>query len=227
MYWLLLITFMIAVILPEIVTGNLPFIRSEVIESIGILILGIFALIIFVRNEKKIKAERLENIKYRKQLDQSIKDLADSYSYIGEVNRKMDILMNVALGFADRSLGDKSAEEEIYSSIANTAKFIMKGDNASLIFYDYSQNRICKEKFTSGGNSLSNRSELTSMKKDETLKKIKDRIIIASSHVVKNIRSFIIVDGYLEDEERSVSNIEILKVLASQSLFIYSYVAKR
>jgi hypothetical protein len=227
MYWVLIFTFVIAVILPEIIPDSLTFVSDEVLESIGILILGIIAIVIFVRNEKRIKVERLENARYRKQLEQSTKDLADSYSYIGEVNRKMDILMNVAVGFADRSLEDKNAEEETYISIANTAKFIMKGDNASLVFYDYGQNRVCKEKFTAGGNSLSNRAELIAIGKKETLKKIKDRIIIASSHIVKNVRSFIIIDGYMEDEERSVSNIEIMKVLASQSLFIYSYVAKR
>lgn len=226
MYWIFLIFFIVAVLVPDIVGNSFYFLTEERVEEILIFLLGSTSFFIIIRNERQIQIQKLEKEKSEKRINQTVKDLVESYSYIGEVNRKMDILMNIALGISDRSVLSKNKEIEIYESIVSAASFLMKADCATLRFVDVRSGKTKKEiKTEEKTKCLSNRS-LVKWKGDTSVKKVQDFLIVSSPQKVNEVKSFIIISGYDKDEENSPKNLEILKVFASQAIFLYSYATR-
>ena len=226
MYWIFLLLFIIAVLIPDIIRGPVLFLSETRAEEIAIFLLGAITFLIFIRNELQLLFHRKEKERDQKKIDQTVKDLVESYSYIGEVNRKMDIMMNIALGISDRSTLNKKKEKEIYDSVIGAANFLMKSDSATLRFINLKTGKTERELKTSGKQILVENKELIGLSDINagTIKKGDDCIIIISPQEINDIRSFLIVNGHDEGEEVNPKNIEILKVFASQALFLYSYV---
>lgn len=227
MYWFFSFLFIIAVMIPDIVRKNISFLPEERAEEIIIFSLGTIAFLTFLRNERRIAAQRKEKEKAQKKMNQTVKDLVDSYSYIGEVNRKMDILMEVALGLADRSLLDKKKEKEVYESIINAANFLLKGDSTTLRFINMETQRTERElKIPENTNMRVSNKELIGMPENVNIKKQEDYLIISSPQKINQIKSFLVVNNYDDQEEKKPRNIEILKLFASQAVFLHAYMEK-
>ena len=223
MYWIFLIIFIIAVLTPDIIRDNFFFLSETRVEEIIIFTMGAIAFFFFIKNEQLLIFHKKEKERDQKKIDQTVKDLVESYSYIGEVNRKMDFLMNIALGLSDRSLLSKSKENEIYQSIVSASNFLMKADFTSLRFINVKNYRTKKDfHLEERGRKIGN-GELVDMGKNINVKKYEDCLIVASEQKINDIKSYIIICGYSEEEEKSPKNLEILKVFASQALFLYSY----
>jgi hypothetical protein len=227
MYWIFAIIFSIAIMIPDIIRGNISVLAEERAEETAIFLLGSVAFLAFVQNERRIAFQKKEKANSQKQMNQAMKDLIDSYSYIGEVNRKMDILMDVTLDLADFSALDKKKEKEVYESIINAANFLLKADFAMIRFINLKTNKIEKEISLSRHNSLDiSNKDIADMGENINVKKQKDILIISSPRKIGEIKSYIIVAGYDENEESKPKNIEILKLFASQAIFLYSYILK-
>ncbi|HLN18543.1 MAG TPA: hypothetical protein VK255_00040 [Patescibacteria group bacterium] len=223
MYWVFLTIFIIAVLIPDIIRHPIFFLTEERAEEVAIFLLGATAFLVFIKNELQIIFHKKEKEKDQKKIDQTVKDLVESYSYIGEVNRKMDIIMNIALGLSDRSMLNKKKEKEIYESIVNAANFLLKAESVCLRLVDLKNFRIKKEIKTKGQHQIVKNEELAEMG-EETIVKKDNCIIVASSQSINNIKAFLIISGYNEREQNNPKNIEILKVFATQAIFLYSYV---
>jgi hypothetical protein len=223
MYWIFLVLFIVTVLIPDIVSSPIFGFSEERFEEIAIFLMGAVAFFVFIKNEQLLIFHRKEKEKDQRKIDQTVKDLVESYSYIGEVNRKMDIIMNIALGLSDRSVLDKKREAEIYDSIIKAANFLMKAECACLRFINSASGKTEKEIVTEGNKTCLASSVLTNFNDDIVMKKIEDWIIISSSQKISSIRSFLIIKRYDREEEKNQKNIEILKVFASQALFLYSY----
>lgn len=223
MYWIFLIIFIITVLVPDIVRTNFGIISETRLEEILIFFMGAMALAIFIKNEQQLLFHKKEKEKDKKKIEQTVKDLVESYSYIGEVNRKMDLLMNTALGLSDRSVLSKAHEKETYQSIVSATSFLLKSDFTSLRFVDM-KNIKTKQEFRSenSGRTIKN-NLLAEMKDNINVKKDNDCLIISSNQKINDIKSYLIIRGFDEKEESNPKNIEILKVFASQALFLYSY----
>jgi len=229
MYWIFSILFAIAVLIPDIIRGNISFLVEERAEEVAIFILGSMAFLTFIQNERRIIFQKKEKEKTQKQMDQAVKDLVDSYSYIGEVNRRMDILMGVALGLTDRSILDKKKEKETYESIINATNFLIKADSTMIRFVNLETNKTEKEVGIFGNSTLKiniGNKNLVDMGENINVKKQTDALIVSSPQKIKNIKSYLIISGYDENEERKPKNMEILKLFASQAIFLYSYMLK-
>jgi len=208
---------------PDIVRTNFGVISESRLEEILIFFMGAMAFAIFIKNEQQLIFHKKEKERDKKKIEQTVKDLVESYSYIGEVNRKMDLLMNTALGLSDRSVLSKSHEKETYQSIVSATSFLLKSDFTSLRFVDMKNIRT-KQEFRSenSGQPIKN-SMLAEMKDNINVKKNGDCLVISSSQKINDIKSYLIICGFDEKEESNPKNIEILKVFASQALFLYSY----
>jgi len=227
MYWIFLLLFITAVLVPDVIRGQVYFVAEERAEEILIFVLGMIAFLTFINNERKIARQKKEQEKAEKKIDQTVRDLVDSYSYIGEVNRKMDILMGVALGLSDRSTLDKKKEHEIYLSILNASMFLLKAEEAMIRFVNMKTGRTEKEiKLPETGKMTVANKILTGMKENINLKKQRGSIIISSSQKINGIGCFLVAHSYDENEENKPKNIEILKLFASQAMFLYSYMTK-
>ena len=227
MYWIFAVLFAIAVLIPDIIREDISLLAEERAEEVIIFILGSIAFLTFIRNERKIAFQKKEKEQAQKKMSQTVKDLVDSYSYIGEVNRKMDILMGVALGLTERSTLDKKKEKEIYESIVTAANFLLKANCAMIRFINLKTNRTEKEiKIPECANLSIANNDLIKMNEHVNVKKQNGLFIVSSPQTINNIKSYLIIDGYDAQEEGKPKNTEILKLFASQAIFLYAYMLK-
>ena len=227
MYWIFSILFIIAVMIPDIIRDSVYFLAEERAEEVVLFILGSVAFLAFLQNERRIAIQRKEKENAQKKMNQTVKDLVDSYSYIGEVNRKMDILMEVALGLADRSLLDRKKEREVYESIVNAANFLLKADATTLRFVNVKTGKTEQELGLPEKANISVSNEaLLDMLENVNVKKEKNYLIISSSQTINQIKGYFIISDYDDSEEKKPKNIEILKLFASQAIFLHAYAEK-
>jgi hypothetical protein len=223
MYWIFLIIFVVLVLVPDIIRGSFLVFSETRVEEISIFILGAMALLVFIKYERAILIHKEQKEKDQKKIDQTVKDLVESYSYIGEVNRKMDLLMNIALGLTDRSVLSRSKENEIYEAIASAANFLLKADSATLRFVQIDNFQTKKEiRSTPKAKAVKN-ADLEKIDENINALRVDDCLVISSSQDINKIRCFLMICGYDKLEEQSPKNTEILKVFVSQALFVYSY----
>ena len=222
MYWIFLVIFIIPILIPDLIRSNVFFLSETRAEEVAIFLMGIINFAVILKNEQQILFHKKEKEKDEKRIEQTVKDLVESYSYIGEVNRKMDILMGIALGLTDRTILTKTHENETYASIVNAANSLLKADSTSLKFLDIKTTKIKKELLPERGESVKNKT-LLKMKENVNVQKHHDSLIVSSSQEVKGVKSYLIIHNYDTEEENNPKNIEILKVFASQSLFLYSF----
>jgi len=226
MYWIYFVIFIIAVLVPDIVAHNYSFLTETRAEELAIFVLGAVGFAIFIFKEYQISVQHKEREKNQQKLIQTAKDLIDSYSYIGEVNRKIEILMNIVMSSSDQSSLNKDKAKEIYNSIIEAANSIMKGEYAFLRFVNVSSGKTLREMKSSeknDSNFLKNQ-ELIEMNENETIKKSNGHIIICSQKIIKGAKCCLVISGYDHQQELNVHNSEILKFFASQALFLFSYV---
>ena len=228
MYWIYLSIFIITVMIPDIVPGKVLFLSENHAEEMAIFLMGAIGFLIFIKNEQQIIFQKKEKEIDQKKIKQTVKDLVESYSYIGEVNRKMDLLMNIALGLTDRSTLSKTKENEIYRSIVSAAKLLFKAEEVSLRFINTDTKQATKEiqeenRPLQKSTSLIKSKEVVAMKKGMSYRKRKKYLTVSSLQEVNKIKSYIIIQGYDLQEEKNPKNTEILKLFASQALFVYSF----
>jgi len=223
MYWIYFIIFTIAVLVPDIVSQGVFFFSENNVEEIIIFLLGITGFILFVIKERQASVQKKEREESLRQLERASKDLIESYSYIGEVNRKMDILLQISLGLMDRSVLDRRKEKEIYQSIINAASFIMKAECACLKFVNNHKDRIEKESRVNECRCNFKNAELFKLDENLNVFKKENFLIITSRETIRSVKSCLLIKGYDEKEERIPNNTGIIKALASQALFIYAY----
>ncbi len=226
MYWIYLIIFIIAVLVPDIIKGGFLFLSQQRLQEFAIFLLGMIGFLFFLWKEHQLAVGEKEKEKEKRKFNQTAKDLVESYSYIGEVNRKMDILMNVALGLSDRSSLDKKKEREIYKSILDASKFLMKSENSTIRFVDVKSGRTKKDVEFGEGNNLIENKKLVAMPDNINVKRYGNFLVVSSYKTIGDIRGFLIMSGYDKEEEKNFNNLEILKVLAAQALFLYSYMTR-
>lgn len=223
MYWIFLVIFIITVLIPDIIRGDVYFLSEERVEEVAIFLMGAIMFLLVIRNELLLALHIRKREESEKKVNQTVKDLVESYSYIGEVNRKMDMLMNIALGISDRSLLNKKREREIYDAIVSAANFLMKAECTSLRFVSLLTRKTEKEiKSTGKQRNIKNSALITLKEKDRTAK-ISNCLVVSSFQEINNIRVYIVISGYDREEESNPKNLEILKVFASQAIFLYSY----
>ncbi len=226
MYWAFFIILIIGTLIPDIIRQNYFFLSETRLEELMIFLLGSSSFFIFIFKERQLEAERKEKEMKSKRLDQTGKDLAESYNYIGEVNRKMDILLNIALGFSSGANVHKKEVREVFDSVVKAASFIIKADLASLRFVNTKNGKTQQNIIMNGKNISFGNNDLTEIKGDINIKKDKDVLVVASLNQIRDVRGYLLLKKYDEREESNAKNIEILKVLVSQALFLYSLANK-
>jgi len=228
MYWIYFLIFILAILVPDIVNRNFYFLTENRAEELMIFFLGAVGFLIFLFKERQISIQEKEKNRKDKELVIAARNLIESYTYIGEVNRKMDILMSVALGLTDRSAIDVKKEKEIYNLIIQAAKTLMKADNAGLIFFDCRNGKTEKE-ISLNGQSLRGQlveKDLSDFRENIFIRKKENCLMTCSHGQTESLRGCLVVCGCDPAQEDSASNQEILKFLASQAFSLYCYMKK-
>lgn len=217
MYWIYLALFILVVVLPKVINGDRLFLQEDDQESILIFFVGAVGLLLYLWKENQLRFHLREKVKIQKEASRVSRDLADSYSYIAEINRKMDILKNIALGLPETSAVTPERMKEVYESILEALSLLGKTDAYFLCIADI-RSGVVEKKLDTKGKRCPVLDFASLSKRSETLIREGEYVIIRSPRRLKGCFAFIILrkkNGDLEDPE-------IFKALAAQALFLYS-----
>ena len=169
--------------------------------------------------EKKMKRNMREKNKIQVQINNMTKDLKYSYSYIGEINRKIDILEQIALGYPKSSNMTAKNEGEIYDAIMDAIRLFGKSDDFALRFVQLPDYSLIREIKSNPENTLSfsfkgRNLEISHFESD-------DFIITTSPKPIDNIFSYIVIKKIIASH--TIEDIEMMKTLATQALFLFVF----
>lgn len=223
MEWSYLLIFILAIMVPNLIDREMLGMSQGGAQSMAIFILGLIGLAFFMLKKHQLKLQYKEKEREKRRLQQTAKDLVESYSYIGEINRKMDMLMQVGVGLLNSTNINKQRENELYKSILEAGSYLLKGKSSLLIFFNTKENKIKKEICLDNRCKDFNRS-LSFLKMDENvyIKYEDDYMVICSQKVINNMRSYLVIRDYDRFQGSDNNNQEILKYLVSQALFLFS-----
>ncbi len=219
MYWIYLIIFTFIVFIPTLVRSGFYVFDMTQVQEFAILLLGSLGFTLFLLMEKKFKKNLSEKNRIQGQVNNMTKDLKQSYSYIGEINRKLDILENIALGYPESSKLTHKNEIESYHSIMEAISLFGKADEFALRFACLPKYEILKEIKSMPENALS--FSLKHHEKDINYFESDDFIVVTSPKPIDNVLSYIVIKK--KTAGHKIEDIEIMKTLAAQALFIFVF----
>ncbi|GBE16928.1 hypothetical protein BMS3Abin15_00752 [bacterium BMS3Abin15] len=223
MYWVYLIIFVIMVLAPDIVEQGYFFLDEEKSEEVFILFLGMIAVLIFLWKERQLKLNLSEKRKIQKEFSRVSKDLKDSYSYIGETNRKLDILKNIALGLPDPSGSALPNKTRAYDTIIEAVKTLGKTNKFGIRLVDDISNNTKKEFRGNSRIIFKIRNNSLKLMEKENFLKNDDYFIFRSPQKIDNIRAYIIIQ---RERNNQIEDPGLMKTLATQTLLLYTLLKK-
>jgi hypothetical protein len=219
MYWIYLIIFILIILTPKLVSKNFGFLREEDIEALLIFCFGTFGFMIYLAKEKALLRAFREKLHLQKQANIITRDLSDSYSYIGEMNRKLDIVKDLIFRLPQATAEAFSRDRgTIYASLLETVGLLAKTDQVILCFVDTKGKEIqkmvqkesvepCTLKFTPA--------QLLSAGK--FFWEEEECMIVRSPKQAKGVTAFIV----FAKTRNSFEDGEVFKILVSQALLLY------
>lgn len=188
-------------------------------QEFVILFLGSLAFSIFLLMEKKMKKNLAEKSIIQGQANRMAKDLRHSYSYIGEINRKLDILENIALGYPESSKLSHKNESELYDSIMSAIRLFGKSEQFALRFVCLPEYTLLKEIQSNPGTGFN--FSLENRKIEVNYFESAEFIVVTSPKAIDNIFSYIVIKK--ETPSQKLDDVEIMKTLVAQALFIFMF----
>lgn len=154
MYWIYLALFVSAVLTPEVVTGRILTIPEEGAEAALVFLFGSTGFFIYFAKEKALIRHLRERLRLQQEKHDITKDLSDSYSYIGEANRKMDLLKGLVTAFPEALDRFRSGEKKnAYEALSKAILLFAKTDAFSLRIVDRDRKKVEKEIREGGGDA--------------------------------------------------------------------------
>lgn len=223
MYWIYLILFVLAVFTPDLIRRDFSFLDEERAEELFIFILGATTFLIFLWKEKQLNLQLREKTKIQREASIASRDLTDTYSYIGEINRKMDILKDVALGITEGTALTSEKETEIYQSIIHAIQMFSKSSHISLQFINAQNGKIIREIKSSKKAKCNTINEKMAKEKRNFLE-TDMAFFIRSPKSANDIVACIAIEK--RTERQRLEDPELIKALASQALFLFTFSRK-
>lgn len=218
MYWIYLSIFIFAIFVPKIIQDGAVFLGEEDLESFAIFCLGILTFFLYLAKEKALLEIFKEKLHLQKRTNIITKDLSDSYSYIGGMNRKFDIVKELIFRLPQSTAGALAKKEpETYQSIVQAVKILAKTETISLRFVDIKTKKIEKAIENGSGEIFSffDAEMLTASKK--TFWEEHGSVVVRSPRQAKNMVVYIIFPKVAN----RIDDVEVFKILASQALLLF------
>jgi len=219
MYWIYLAVFILMVLTPGIIKNPIFLLSEENVEEVAIFLLGIIGFLIFNYREKQLFFNLREKWKVQKEATEASKDLTHSYSYIGEINRKLEILNNISLKIAEASEMNSAERKNTYKLILDAIKILARTNRFTIIFADLNS-RVITEGIDESNKKLSPEIEDAILKFSRKKKIITadNYIIIQSNKNINGISAFISIQ--LKNKQ-ALEDLKLLKTLATQVLLLW------
>lgn len=219
MYWIYLAIFIFAILTPKFVQHELLLLPEEDFESLLIFCFGALGFMLYLAKEKALLRVFREKLHLQKQANIITRDLSDSYSYIGEMNRKLDIIKELIFSLPKTTadtLGKKQGA--IYKSLLDTASLLAKTDEVTLCFAD-TKSKEWKERYQKHPHSatLPPFDAKMLLEEGKFFWEIGEDVVIRSPRQAKGVSAFLIFSktrNHIEDGE-------VFQILASEALLLY------
>lgn len=226
MYWIYLIIFVLAILVPDLVPHNSKalFFQEEQLEEALIFILGLTGFLIFRWKEKQSIQNLEERIKIQKEARLVSRNLTDTYSYIGETNRKLDIITNVSLNLSEL---DPKREKKFFDSLLEAINMLTKSNKFVIRFID-TENQKTEKEIKSRKKlvfKLTNEEIIKSFKAGKNFVETDYYFIVTSPKEVDGLVSAIIISK--NNQQQKMEDPEMIKGLASQALVFHFNTQKK
>lgn len=215
MRWIYLFFFLLILLVPEVIIRDYGVIREEHLESLSILLVGIMASTVFLWREKQLSQHMADKRRYQQEVSDVSKDLVNSYSYIGEINRQLEILKNIALGLPE---GDEFTEEkrkEVFDAILEAVLVFSRTESFVLRFVHCEDGRIEDE--MGMGKPVFSEKTADLLGHDRKTFRIGEHSVVRTAKPLDGYAAFILLDRTQVSDEDA----EFLQAVASQALFLF------
>lgn len=221
MYWIYLALFVLAILTPHLIMEEKLFLREEDIEALLIFCFGAFGFMLYLAKEKTFLRVFREKLHLQKQTNMITRDLSDSYSYIGEMNRKFDIVRDLIFDLPKTTaVALEKKESSIYASLLQTASLLAKNDQVVLCFIDTKKGVIeaAFEKQTNHAKQsfVSHLDPKILLAEEKFFWEEQDYVVVRSPRQVKGVAAFLVfakTQNHIEDGD-------VFKILVSQALLV-------
>lgn len=220
MYWVYLVIFILVILTPRLISQNWLFLHEQDVESLLIFCFGVSGFMIYLAKEKALLRVFREKLHLQKQANMITRDLSDSYSYIGEMNRKLDIVKELIFRLPQMaSQALLKGRGDVYASLLETTSLLSKTDHVALCFVDVKTKEMKKMLQKDAGEVF----PLT-LTPEQLLATGKffweegEEIVVRSPKQAQGVAAFLIfakTKNHLEDGE-------VFKILVSEALLLYS-----
>lgn len=223
MYWIYFIIFTLIVFIPSFISEGVLGLSAVQSQEYAILFLGILAFALFTILERRLEKDEKEKIKMIGQMSRTNKDLTYSYSYIGEINRKLDIIMNIALGLPESSNLTAKKQRELYNSIMEAIRLFGKSNDFVIRFANQTTGEILKE-VKSNNDVVINFSQKNCNPETHVVEN--DQILAVSSpKAMDGVYSCIIMKK--QNSQQKTSDFETMSVIAMQALSLFMLISNK
>lgn len=220
-----LVLFVLVVFAPEYIRHTYFFLGEEDAESVLIFLLSLTAFLLYLAKERALGKMLREKRRVSHEKTVISQDLEDSYSYIGELNRKFEILKRSvgALPGTLAAFGRSAQDEDLYRPILDAVKILSKANTVALYFVHTTDRRIDRVCFDGQKNGFSTiTSETLLCEKTRRFWLYGDHYFVASPKIADSFRCFIVFPKKAND----IDDHEIFKILASEALFLFCLVRR-
>lgn len=143
-YWVFVILYVALILTPVFVhDGGVRIAPTETgsVISLSFLFATAMLLLFWWKYSAASKCKR-ENLALKKEALSTQKDIATTYSYIGQINRKLEILRSILLGLPQSAQSSKKQE---YHSILDAIRMFSHCQRFVVGFYEYREGKVLRE----------------------------------------------------------------------------------
>lgn len=213
MYWAYLIIFVFVILTPELIDHGTWFLLEDDLESLIIFALGTLGLLLYISKEKAFFRVREEKVNLQKKTNNISKDLSQSYSYIGEMNRKLDVIQDVIFELPKKSSTHKKRHTDIYKPILEAARVFARTEKVAFYIVDTVE-KVTLE--SCGRNYFKHCTAEYLLKTKKSFWTEEKCIIVRSPQSADGKHAFLV----LGKETNHIEDMELLQLLASEGLLL-------
>lgn len=132
MYWFYFSLLIVAIGTPIFIERESAFLSEDMSEALLIFIVGTIGFTLYILKEYSLLQIMREKLSFQQKNTSITKDLSKSYSYIGEVNRKVDILKGMMERLVQITDTKTEKKEVLLWEILDTIKHVTQAQCVSL-----------------------------------------------------------------------------------------------
>lgn len=221
MYWLYFILLIVAISTPIFIESEAWHVSEDVRESALILVVGTIGFLLYVLKEKSLIRHMREKLWFQQKNSIITKDLSQSYSYIGEVNRKVDILKDMMHRLVGVTESHPKKVEKVLWEILDTIKHVTQAERVSLRIFT---GKTCTRRLEENGDKkifavVTDRSLLESDKKFFEVENV--QCVFSHGHTPK-AKMFLLLSRKHNEE----IDADILSILTDFLVILQKYIPK-